>query len=187
MMMVLMCFLDLPRCVLLGPGLLEIDIITGVQAVALKNGHDVATWTLQFTDDQSCPDPEVCFASKRITCYTPRLEGHVEPWWKAPYIRLLQPPYRLLGTDEVSWEVVVAGHYHICCLLMRQSLTAHCALLLQVEYKQSALDVPQFVLFSSSLFWFFFFVIYWVLFLLIPLVLGFTLHSLERSCQLHQL
>jgi aarF domain-containing kinase len=28
------------------------------KAIAIKNGHDVATYTLQFTDDQTCPDPE---------------------------------------------------------------------------------------------------------------------------------
>jgi aarF domain-containing kinase len=28
------------------------------KAIAFKNGRDVATYTLQFTDDQTCPDPE---------------------------------------------------------------------------------------------------------------------------------
>lgn len=30
-----------------------------LQAVANKNGRDVATYTLQFSSDQTCPDPEV--------------------------------------------------------------------------------------------------------------------------------
>jgi hypothetical protein len=30
-----------------------------LQAVANKNGRDVATYTLQFSNDQTCPDPEV--------------------------------------------------------------------------------------------------------------------------------
>ncbi len=35
------------------------DIVCVVQAVARKDGHAVADWTLQFAEDQTCPDPEV--------------------------------------------------------------------------------------------------------------------------------
>lgn len=35
------------------------DIVCVVQAVAKKDGYAVADWTLQFAEDQTCPDPEV--------------------------------------------------------------------------------------------------------------------------------
>jgi hypothetical protein len=50
----------------------------GMQAVASKNGRDVATWTLQFTDDQSCPDPEVYVTFFGYQKLLPLVRGYIQ-------------------------------------------------------------------------------------------------------------
>lgn len=64
-------------------------LMIGMQAVASKNGRDVATWTLQFTDDQSCPDPEVYVTFFGYQKLLSLVCGYIQRWWeKAFFIQI---------------------------------------------------------------------------------------------------